>query len=51
MVAILPMFIFQEVNGMLVGFFKKRGIEWDMWHTLILLLSILLIVFYMGGVD
>lgn len=48
MIAILPMFIMMEGTEMLSKFLKKRGIyqHWDMWHSILVLLIIILIILY-----
>ena len=48
-IAILPYLILSEGHVMLVKFLKKRGIEWDMWYSLLLVLLVFLVVlFFMG---
>jgi len=49
MIAILPILIFQEADKLLTEFMKKRGLNWDLWHTLFLLLVVVYIILYVTG--
>lgn len=49
MIALMPLFIFQEGNEMLVKYMKKRGIYWDVWYSLLLFCILLLIVLLLTG--
>ncbi len=49
MIALMPLFIFQEGNQLLVRFFKKRNIYWDFWYSLLLVFVIMLIVLLVTG--
>lgn len=53
MVFYLPLFIAREGHKRFAKFLKDRRIYdgWDKWHTVLLLLFILLIVFYSAGVK
>ncbi len=48
-IIILPILIFQEGNQMLINYFKKKNIYWDVWRSLLLLLIILLFILYLTG--
>ncbi len=51
MIAILPMFIMMEATERFSKFLKKRGIyeHWDMWHSSLVLLFVVLIFLYVEG--
>jgi len=51
MIAILPFFIFIEATKIFAAFLKKRNIyqHWDVWHSLIIVLVILLVTLWMNG--
>ncbi len=51
MIAVLPFLIFLEGNKMLADFLKKKNIYqgWDVWHSTLVLLIILFIIFYING--
>ena len=48
MIVILPILIFLEGNKMLAKFLKERNIylHWDVWHSLIVILIILVVVLW-----
>ncbi|OGI71115.1 hypothetical protein A3C60_01660 [Candidatus Nomurabacteria bacterium RIFCSPHIGHO2_02_FULL_37_45] len=48
MIAILPFLIFIEGNNRFADFLKKKNIylHWDIWHSLIVFLILLLIIFW-----
>lgn len=51
MIAILPFIIFLEGSEMFAEFLKKKKIylDWDIWHSVVVLLIILLIVLLIIG--
>jgi len=51
MIAVLPYLLFLEGSERLAKFLKEKNIyqDWDVWHTFLLILVILLIVFWMEG--
>ena len=51
MIAVLPYLLFLEGDQMLAKFLKEKNIyqDWDVWHTFLLILIILLIIFWMAG--
>ncbi len=52
MVAVFPFFIFVEATEMFDKFLKERNIYdgWDRWHSLVVLLIVLVFIFYTAGV-
>ncbi len=50
-IAVLPLFIFNEGNDMLASFLKKKGIyaHWDSWHAALVILVVLYIVLRLKG--
>ncbi len=52
MVAVFPFYIFMEVTDIITKFLKDKKIYdgWDTWHSLLVLLIILGIIFYTAGV-
>ena len=51
MIAALPFIIFLEGSKMFANFLKSRNIysHWDFWHSLLVVLIILFIIFYFKG--
>gem|GEM_PF-2147775 len=49
MVAVLPYLAFLEINQMLIDFFKKRGVHWDLWYSLLMLFILLLCILLFTG--
>ena len=51
MVAVLPFIIFLEGNKMFSNFLKKKNIysHWDIWHSFILALIVLVIALWSQG--
>ena len=51
MIALLPLYIFQEGSEMLSKFLKKKNIynHWDSWHSLLVILIIIYIVLSLKG--
>jgi hypothetical protein len=49
MIALMPLFIFQEGNKWMVKFLRQRGIYWDVWYSLLVCLIIILLVLLIGG--
>ncbi|MFZ1019842.1 MAG: hypothetical protein WAN61_02540 [Minisyncoccia bacterium] len=50
-IVIMPVIIFKEGSEMLANFLKKKNIytHWDIWHSILLVLIILLIILWMSG--
>lgn len=48
MVAVFPFFIFVEATEIIAKFLKDRKIYvgWDRWHSLLVVLIILFLIFY-----
>jgi len=49
MIAIFPLYVFQEANHLLIKFFKKRNIYWDVWHSLLLAFVLMLLILLITG--
>ncbi|MCX6752721.1 MAG: hypothetical protein NTZ87_04470 [Candidatus Nomurabacteria bacterium] len=51
MIAVLPYLIFLEGNKMLQNYLKKKNIyaHWDIWHSFLIVLIILLIILWANG--
>ncbi len=51
MIAILPLFIFNDATARFSKFLKEKNIyqHWDFLHSLLLIFVILLIIFYSAG--
>jgi len=51
MVAVLPFFIFLEVNEKFAAYLKKKDIyaHWDKWHSLLVVLIVLVVGLWMNG--
>ena len=51
MIAIFPLYVFLEGNKMLSKFLKEKKIysHWDAWHSLLLVLVLLLVILLMTG--
>ncbi|HBA46082.1 hypothetical protein A2W67_03800 [Candidatus Nomurabacteria bacterium RIFCSPLOWO2_02_40_28] len=51
LVVLLPFFLFMEGSKMLSDFLKEKKIymHWDIWHSFIVVLCILLIVLWIKG--
>lgn len=52
MVAVFPFIIFTEATDMFSNFLKERNIyhSWDRWHSLLVLLILLLAILYTARV-
>lgn len=53
LIAVLPYIIFLEGNDKLADFLKKKNIysHWDVWHSLLLVLIVLLIFIWIKNVS
>lgn len=51
MIAILPFLVFLEGSERLADFLKKKNIyvHWDVWHSTVIVLFILLIILLLNG--
>jgi hypothetical protein len=51
MIAVLPFIIFTEGSKRFSDYLKKKNIysEWDVWHSLLVILTLLLLILWSAG--